>query len=159
MSPLSNPHRLFGYLWSTVPKMFLSVMKAENHQWFCIIYPHMLKLLCSQNKLFTKSCNAWKLIVSSGIQSCPTLWDLMDCSTLGFPVHHRLPELTQTPVHWVIDAIQPSHPLSSPSPPAFSLSQYEDLFKWVSSSHQVVKVLEFQLQRQAFQWISRVDFL
>ena len=78
----------------------------------------------------------------------------MDCSTPGFPVHHQLPELTQTHVHWTGDAIQRSHPLSPPSPPAFNPSQYQGLFKWVSSSHQVAKVLEFQLQHQSFQWIS-----
>ena len=66
----------------------------------------------------------------------------MDCSTPGLPVHHQLPEFTQTHVHWVGDAIQPSHPLSSPSPPALSLSQHQGLLKWVSSSHQVAKVLE-----------------
>ena len=76
-----------------------------------------------------------------------------------FPVHHQLPELTQTHVHWVGDAIQPSHPLSSPSPPTFNLFQHQDLFKWVSSSHQVAKILEFQLQYQSFQWIFRTDFL
>ena len=80
------------------------------------------------------------------------LWDPMDCSTPGLPVHHQLPEFTQTRVHWVSDTIQPSHPLSSPSPPTFNLSQHQDLFKWVSSSHQVAKVLEFQLQHQSFQW-------
>ena len=67
---------------------------------------------------------------SSGAQSCPTLRDPMDCSTPGLLVHHQLPEFTQTHVHWVGDAIQPSHPLSSPSPPAFNLSQHQDLFKW-----------------------------
>ena len=67
------------------------------------------------------------------------------CSTPGFPVHHQLLEFTQIPVCWVGDAIQPSHPLSSPSPPAFNLSQHQGLFKWVSSLHQVAKVLEFQL--------------
>ena len=67
-------------------------------------------------------------------QSCPTLCAPMDCSTPGLPVHHQLPEFTQIHVHWVGDAIQPSHPLSSPSPPAFNLSQYQGLFKWVSSS-------------------------
>ena len=72
----------------------------------------------------------------------------MDCSTPVFPVHHQLPELTQINVHQVSDAIQPSHPLSSPSPPAFNLSQHQDLFQWVGSSHQVAKVLEFQLQHQ-----------
>ena len=74
----------------------------------------------------------------------------MDCNTPGFPVHHQLLELTQTHVHWVSDAIQPSHPLSSPSP-AFNLSQHQGLVHWVSSSHQVAKVLEFQLQHQSFQ--------
>ena len=77
----------------------------------------------------------------------------MDCSTLGFPVHHQLPEIAQTHVHWVSDVIQPSHPLSSPSPPAFNLSQHQGLFQWVNSSPQVAKVLEFQLQHQSFQWI------
>ena len=75
------------------------------------------------------------------------------------PCHHQLLEFTQTHVHWVSDAIQPSHPLSSPSPPAFNLSQHQGLFKWVSSSHQVAKVLELHLQHQSFQWIFRVDFL
>ena len=83
----------------------------------------------------------------------------MDCSTLGLPVHHQDPEFTQTHVHWVSDAIQPSHPLLSPSPPAFSLSQHQSLFKWVSSWHQVAKVLEFQLHHQSFQWTLRTDLL
>ena len=74
-------------------------------------------------------------------QSCPALCDPMDCTTPGFPVHHQLPELAQTDVHWVGDAIQPSHPLSSPSP-AFNLSQHQGHFQWVSSSHQVAKVSE-----------------
>ena len=149
----------------------------------------------------------------------PTLCRPMDCSTSGFPVHHQLPEPTQTHVHWVGDAIQPSRPLLSPypsafnlsqhqfssfaqlffvtpctaahqaslsitnswslfklisiesvmpsnhlillspSPPAFNLSQHQGLFKWVSSSHQVAKVLEFQLQHPSFQWIFRTDLL
>ena len=72
--------------------------------------------------------------------------------------HHQLPKSTQTHVHWVGDSIQPSHPLLSPSPPALNLSQHQGLFKWVSSSHQVAKVLEFQLQHQSFQWIFRADF-
>ena len=74
----------------------------------------------------------------------------------SLPVHHQLPELTQTHVHWVGDAIQPSHLLSSPSPPAFNLSQHQGLFQWVSSSHQVAKGLEFQLQHQSFQRIFRL---
>ena len=92
-------------------------------------------------------------------QSCPALCDPMNRSTPGLPVHHQLPEFTQTHVHWVGDAIQPSHPLSSPSPPVLNLSQHQGLFKWVSSSHQVAKVLEFQLQHQSFQWTPRADLL
>ena len=91
---------------------------------------------------------------NSVAQSCLTLCHPMDCSTPGFPVHYQLPELDQTHVHQVGDAIQPSHPLSSSSPPAFNLSQHQGLFKLVSSSQQVAKVLEFQLQ-----WIFRTDFL
>ena len=97
--------------------------------------------------------------VSSVAQLCLTLWDPMDCRTPGFPIHHQLPEHAQTHVHWVGDAIQPSHPLSSPSPPAFNLSQHQNLFQWASSLQQVAKVLELQLQHQSFQWIFRTDFL
>ena len=93
---------------------------------------------------------------SSVTQSCPTLCDPMDYSVPGFPVHNQLLELTQTRVHWVSNAVHPS--LSSPSPPTFNLSQQQGLFKWVSSSRQVPKVLEFQLQHQSFQWIFRTDF-
>ena len=81
----------------------------------------------------------------------------MDCSMLGFPVHHQLPEPSQIHVHHVSDAIQPSHPLLPPSPPTFNLSQHQGLFKWVSSSYQVAKVLELQFQHQSFQWIFRAD--
>ena len=86
-----------------------------------------------------------------------TLCDPMDCSTPGFPVLYYLLEFVQTHIHQVSDAIQPSCILSSPSRPAFNLSQYQDLFQWVSSSHQVAKVLK--LQHQSFQWIFRIDFL
>jgi len=92
-------------------------------------------------------------------QSCPTLCDPKDCGMPGLLVHHQLLELTQTHVHWVSDAIQPSHPLSSPSPPAFNLSQHQGLFQWVNSSHQVAKELEFQLQHLSSQWIFRTDLL
>ena len=83
----------------------------------------------------------------------------MDHSTPGLPVHHQLRELVQTHVHRVSDATQTSPPLSSPSPLAFNLSQHQSLFQWVSSSYQVAKVLEFQLQHKSFQWIFRIDFL
>ena len=96
---------------------------------------------------------------SSVTQSCPTLCNSMNHSTPGLPVHHQLPEFTQTHVHHVGDTIQPSHPLSSPSPPAPNPSQHQGLSQWVSSSHQMAKVLEFQLQHQSFQWIFRTDFL
>ena len=96
---------------------------------------------------------------SSVAQSCPTLCDPMNRSTPGLPVHHQLPECTQTHVHWVGNATQPYHPLSSPSPPALNLSQHRGLFQWVSSLHQVAKVLEFQLQGQSFQWTPRTDIL
>ena len=82
---------------------------------------------------------------SSVTQSCPTLCDLMNRSMPGLPVHHHLPEFTQTHVHRVSDAIQPSHPLSSPSPPAPNPSQHQSLLQWVNSLHEVAKVLEFQL--------------
>ena len=85
---------------------------------------------------------------SSVGQSCPTLCNPMDCSTPGFPVHHQLLEIAQIHVHQVGEATQPSHPLSSPSLPTINLSQYQGLFKWVSSSHQVTKILEFHLQHQ-----------
>ena len=94
---------------------------------------------------------------SSVAQSCLTLFNPMNHSTPGLPVHHQLLEFTQTHVNWVGDAIQPSHPLSSPSSPAFNLSQHQGLFQWVSSSHQVANVLEFQLQHQSFQWTPRTN--
>ena len=96
---------------------------------------------------------------SSVAQMCPTIWDPMNCSTPGIPVHHQLPESTQTHVHRVGDTIQPSDPLWSPSPPALNLFQRQGHFQWVNSSHQVAKVLEFQLHHQSFQWIPRTDLL
>ena len=95
-------------------------------------------------------------------QLCLTLCDPMDCSTPGFPVHHQLLELAQTHIHRVRDAIQPSYPLSSPSPSTFNLSQHHGLFQGVSSSHQVAKVLELQLQpSNEYSWLIsfRVDWL
>ena len=94
---------------------------------------------------------------AKSLQSCLTLCNSMDCSMSGLPVHHQLPQSTQTHVHWVSDAIQPSHLLLSPSPPALNPSQHQGLFKWVSSLHQVAKVLDCQLQRQSFQWTPRTD--
>ena len=110
----------------------------------------------------SESCYLGKISAmdfSSVAQSCPTLCDRMNRSTPGLPVHHQLPEFTQTHVLWVGDAIQPSHLLSSPSPPALNLSQHQALFPWVSSSHEVAKILEFQLQHQSFQWTPRTGLL
>ena len=96
---------------------------------------------------------------SSVAQSYLTLCDSMNCSTQGLPVHHQLPESTQIHVHWSGDAIQPSHPLLSPSPSALNFSQHQGLFQWVSSLHQVAKVLESQLQHQSFQSTPRTGLL
>ena len=90
---------------------------------------------------------------------CPTFCDLMNHSMPGLPVHHQLPEFTQTHVHWVGDDIQPAHPLLSPSTPAPSPSQHQGLSQWVNSLHEVAKVLEFHFQRQSFQWTPRTDLL
>ena len=97
--------------------------------------------------------------VSSVIQSRMTLCELMDCSTPSFPFLHHLQEFSQTHVLWVGDAIQPSTPLLSPSSLARNLSQHHGLFHWVGSSHQVVKILEFQLHHQSFQCTLRTDLL
>ena len=94
---------------------------------------------------------AFYFLFSSVPQSCPTLCDPMSCSMPGLPVHHQLLESIQTHVHQVGDAIQPSHPLLSTSAPTFNLSQHQGLFHRVGSSHQVARVLEFQLQHQSFQ--------
>ena len=94
---------------------------------------------------------------SSVSQLCLTLCNPTDCRKPALPVHHQLSEFTQIHVYWSCDIIQLSHPLSSPTPPAFSLSQHQGLFKWVSSSHQLAKILEFQLQHQSFPWIFRTN--
>ena len=102
------------------------------------------------------------IYIFSSVQSlnCVRLFcNPMDCSLPGFPVYQQLPEPAQPHIHWVGDAIQPSHPLSSPCPLAFNLSQLQDIFQWVSSSHQGAKLLEFQLQHHSFQWIFWTDFL
>ena len=110
--------------------------------------------------MFKSNCQILHLqSVSSVTLSGPTLCNPMNHSTPGLPVHHQVLEFTQTHVHWVSDAIQPSHSLLSPSPPAFSLSQHQGLFQWISSSHQVAKVLEFQLQHHSFQRNPRADLL
>ena len=96
---------------------------------------------------------------SSVVQLCPTLCNPMNCSMSGLLVHHQVLESTQTHVHCVGDASQPSHPLLSPSPLALNLSPHQGLFKWVSSLHRVAKVFDFQLQHQSLQWTPRTNLL
>ena len=107
---------------------------------------------------FNTDLSVWTLLLVSCSGTFHSLWP-HGCSMPRFPVLHSLLEFAQTHVHWVNDTIQPSHPLSSPSPPAFNLSQHQCLYQWVSSSHQVDKVLKLQLQHQSCRWIFRVDFL
>ena len=107
-------------------------------------------------KSSSKRRNTKSVQFSSVAQSCPTLCDPMNCSTPG---HHQPPEFTQTHVHRVSDAIQPSHPRLAPSPPAPNPSQQQSLFQWVNSSHEVAKVLEFQPQHHSFQKNPRADLL
>ena len=130
-----------------------------NRQITLQIYEFRKHAICYSMKKLMKS--TLELNKFSSVQSLSSVWlcNPMDCSTPGLPVHHQLPECTETHVHWVGDAIQPSHPSLSPSPPAFNLSQHQGLFKWVRSLHQVAKVLELWLQHQSFQWIFRIDFL
>ena len=120
----------------------------------------LCKKVCSNDRdVGDKEKRSRSVQFSSVAQSCPILCNPMNCSTPGLPVHHRLPEFTQTHVHPISDAIQPSHPLSSPSPPAPNPSQHQSLFQWVNSSHEVAKTLEFQPQHQSFQWTPRTDLL
>ena len=110
----------------------------NHHRLSLIVMYNIFRLLWVNEKMISVQ-------FSSVAQSYPTLYDPMNCSTPGLPVHHQLPEFTQTHIHRVGDAIQPSHPLSSPFPPAPNPSQHQNLFQWVNSSHEVAKVLEFQL--------------
>ena len=122
--------------------VYIYILFHSTAKWFSL-YICVCVCVCVQFSLVT--------------QLCPTVCNSMDCIMLGLWVHHQCPEFTETHVHWVGDAIHASHPLSSPSPPTLHLSQHQGLFQWVSSSHQVAKVLE--LQYQSFQWIFRTDFL
>ena len=151
-------------MWSTLGSSVLksTEFRGRRCKWILIskdlelsklLFPHLLWRLCV--KICSKPFSSVQF--SSVGQSCPTLCDPMNRSTPGLPVHHQLPEFTWTHVHWVRDAIQPSHPMSSPSPPALNPSQHQDLFQWVNSSHEVAKVLEFQLQHHSLQRNPRAD--
>ena len=138
----SSPIRLHFSLSLVIYFLFLSL---------CLFYFYCLRIESGSpgltGRFFTEPPGKPRSTVQFSLvaQSCLTLCDPMNCSTPDLPVHHQLPEFTQTHVHWVSDAIQPSHPLSSPSPPATNPSQHHSLFQWVNSSREVAKVLEFQL--------------
>ena len=150
---------------------FINKSHHKQKQWSkCLVSSHtsetmLLPLIHTQMHAFPyayQEADSFKMVdhfssvqLNSVAQSCPALWDTMDCSMPGLSVNHQLPEFTQTIVHWVGDAIQPSRSLLFPSPPAFSRSQGP--FQWVTSLHQVAKLLE--LQHQCFQWIFRTNFL
>ena len=119
---------------------FISAFNLYTFLFPSLVLLHFLRLPFNIDKKYWEGVHP-SVQFSSVTQSCLTLCNPMDHSTPGLPVHHQLPEFTQTHAHWVGDAIQQSHPLASPSPPAFNLSQHQGLFKWVSSSPQVDKVL------------------
>ena len=148
------PLRLTGLIWFAVQETLKSLL--QHHSSKASILWHSAFFMVQLSQLYVST---GKTIRSVQLTSHVWLCDPVDCSMPGFPVHHQLPELVQTHVHQVSDAIQPSRPLLSPSLPIFHLSQRQGLFQWVSSSHQVAKVLEFQLRHQSFQWIFRTDFL
>ena len=150
-TPTGKPTWL-GKLIKEVP-LNLNLIASETHQ------PPLIK---KKRKKFFYRADIFDMLFicyCSVAQLCPTLCHPMDCSMPSFLVLPYLLEFTQTHVHWVIDAIQPSRPLSSPSPPAFNLPQHQCLFQWVGSLHQVAKVLDLQLHNQSFQWIFSIDFL
>ena len=128
---------------------------ASSGSWWWTGKPGVLQSTRWQkSQTWLRDWHAICAVLCSVTRSCPTLCDPMNCSTPGFSVCHCFPD-----VHWVSDAIQPSHPLSPPSPLALTCFEHQDLFHWVNSSHQVAKVLELQFQHQSFQWIFRTDFL
>ena len=147
-SVMPSNHLILCSTFLLSPLIFPSIRVFSNESVLCIRWPKYWSFSFSISQS-----------VSSVAQSCLTLCDPMNHSMPGLAVRHQLPESSQTHVHWIGNVIQPSHPLSSPSPPALNPSQHHGLFKWVSSSHQVAKVLELQLQHQSFQWTFRTDLL
>ena len=151
---------MFISQWLCLLSYFFSVPRSTLGIWVLLTKPLDVPNLSTRcglrsGSLYVTDDPSWWWWCSVA-QSCPTLCNPMDCSMPAFPVLHHFPECTQAHVHRVGDAIQPSHPLSSLSPPAFNLSQHQGLFQGVSSLHQVAKVLEFQLLNQSFQWIFRL---
>ena len=144
-------HRV-GHDWSDLRAAALSSNRRKSSESILRCYSWVIILNLAQITFSISCC-------CSVSHPCLTLCNHMDFSTSGFPVLYCLLEFAQTHVHWVSDAIHSSSPLSSPSPPAFNLSQHQGIFQWVSSSHQAAKLLELQLQHQSFQWTFRIDFL
>ena len=143
--------------WSKCWSFSFSISPSNDYSGLISFRMDWLDLLAVQGTL--KSLLQHHSSKKKVAQSSPILCNPMNRSMPGLSVHHQLQEFTQTHVHQVGDAIQPSHPLSSPSPPAPNSSQHQSLFQWVNSSHEVAKVLEFQLQHQSFQWTPRTDLL
>ena len=145
-----------GMIWVTITLKYLYIRSSQVTVSFLFYW-----IIVNLQPGISFNCKSDSYICiyqfSSVAQLCTTLCDPMNRSTPGLPVHHKLPEFTQTHVHWVCDAIQPSHLLLSHSPPAPNPSQHQGLFQWVNSLHEVAKVLEFQLQHQSFQWTPRTD--
>ena len=138
--PWQSSGKDFAFQWGgegSVPSQGAKILHAS--------WPKNKTPKQNRRNIITNSVTTLRVQFSSVAQSCRTLCDPMNHSTPGLPVHHQLPEFTQTHVHRISDAIQPSHPLSSPSPNAPNPSQHQSLFQWVNSSHEVAKVLEFQL--------------
>ena len=148
-----------GLFLSFLHRLYLITKFCHFFIFFLVLL--LLSIILLPLNLFRAFSLKSNIVAISSVQllSCCGLCNPMNCSTPGLPAHHQLLEFTQRHVHWVSDAIQPSHPLSSPSSLAFNLSQHQCLFQWVSSSHQVAKVLELQLQhqQQSFQWIFRTE--
>jgi len=141
--------------WTEEPCGLQSI-ESQSWTWLKWISTHAHTYVCVCVSIYMERYR--QIYGISSAQSCLTLQS-HESKHAGLSVHHQLWETTQTHVHWVGDAIQPSHALSSSSPPALNLCQNQGLFQWVSSSHQVDKVLEFQLQHQSFQWTPRTDLL
>ena len=144
---------LIQLLWKSNVILHINCLNGMSHIVNCSTL-QIISVCSNKNWVGLRDTKTYTIGI---LPSCWPLCDPTDCSTPGF--HDQFPELAQTHVYQVCDAIQPSHPLSSPSPPAFNLAQHQELFQWVSSPHQVTKVFQLQLQHQPFQWLFSIDFL
>ena len=145
LSPIPEFMLMRSYIFTNLQSASLLIAEGRLLKSSTVMMDLFVSPFSSSSSWFLHVKLCYSVQFSSVAQSCPTLCDPMNRSTPSLPVHHHLPEFTQTHVHRVSDAIQPSHPRSSPSPPAPNPSQHQSLFQWVKSSHEVAKVLEFQL--------------